>query len=313
MNTYGRKMAKFGEEWFPMGTFKHQKTPGMYIHDTLKRNLDLWLKNVDEDWDFVLVISAGGMVRHGKSVLAIQVACYWHYMLWKLYGKEVPFTIEDNIVFNGNELIKKGNHLGEKYKSGCLIFDEAGADLEGVKVMKKTTQAVKDYLRECGQYNLLTILVLPEFFDLPKSIALSRTDALIDCYTTVGKDDKWERGHFNFFSRTKKKKLYLLGKKELNYKAANEDFHGDWEHVYPIDEAEYRKAKAVALKTRAETSAKESRMGAYLKGALKLLVVKGLTYAEIAREIAASQHMTTSHHYITRLMNNEEEFDEDNE
>ena len=164
------------------------------MHDTLKTNLDVLLKNVTKDWDFVIVISGSGRVRMGKSLLGIQIACYWTYQLERIHGIKVPFTIKDNIVFHGNRLIKQGNKLGTTHKHSVLIFDEAGADLEGVKAMKRTTQNVKDYLRECGQYNMLTILVLPEFFDLPKGIALSRSDFLLNCFTSMNDSDLIERG-----------------------------------------------------------------------------------------------------------------------
>jgi hypothetical protein len=83
--------------------------------------------------------------------------------------------------------------------------------------MKQTTQAVRDYLRECGQYNMLNILVLPEFFDLPKGIALSRSIAMINVYWLPDKDGNFQRGFFKFYNKPDKKKLYLLGKKDLDY------------------------------------------------------------------------------------------------
>jgi hypothetical protein len=305
-------MAKVCPSWFPKGYYKGQKDDGFYMHKNLKENLDLWIKNAPNDWDFVLIISGGGTVRVGKSVLAQQIAAYWHYQIEAVHGFKVPFSIEDNIVFHGSELIKKGNRLGEKYKYGCLIFDEAGADLEGIKVMKRTTQAVKDYLRECGQYNMLTILVLPEFFDLPKGIAISRSDALIDCYVTTGDDDLWERGKFSYFSRPTKKKLYRLGKKELNYLATTPDFRGDWDNLHTVDEEKYREMKKKALKTREVMSRKESTMQTYLKGALRILnEEKDLSYREIARLIGEKMKSTANHMYIGRLLSNENPEDED--
>lgn len=304
-------MAKVCKELFPIGSYKGQKSPGFYMHDTLKDNLDVLLKNVHKDWDFVIVISGGGRVRVGKSVLALQIGMYWTHQLKELYGIKAPFNVKENVVFYGNQLIKRGNKLGTTYQHSVLIFDEAGADLEGVKVMKRTTQLVKDYLRECGQYNMLTILVLPEFFDLPRGIALSRSDFLLNCFTSVNEKDEIERGFFNFYSRPNKKHLYLRGKKDLNYAAYPDDFHGDWDDVYPIDEIEYRTAKMKALRQREILSAKEERRLNYLRGAFKILIEMGLTQREIAEKIRKYTGMVTSHRYIGRLLGGEKEEEEE--
>lgn len=282
------------------------------MEDNLKQTIDLWIKNVENDWDFVIIISGQGTVRVGKSVLAQQIACYWCYAIEKAYGIVPPFTIEDNIVFHGHELIKKGNKLGEATKYGALIFDEAGADLEGVKAMKKTTQNVKDFFRECGQYNMLNILCLPEFFDLPKGIATNRSNCLIDCYVTVNDDDMWERGKFNFFSAPSKKKLYRIGKKELNYAAVKCDFYGTWDNVYTIDEKEYKAAKVTALKTREVVNAREDKRINYLKGAVMTLMEDfELTMAEIARRISEKKKFSANKMYLSRLMSGEKDPEED--
>lgn len=228
------------------------ESDGFYMDDLLKANIDALLKNADkkDDWDFVILITGGGMVRQGKSLLALQISIYWISELKRLYDVNVPFSIKNNICFKGTELIQKGNYLGKNFPQSVLLFDEAGADLESTKVLRSSTQAVKDFFRECGQYNLLTILVIPEFFDLPKGIALSRSDLLIDVYSNPNKDGKFERGFANFYSRPNKKYLYLNGKKELNYRAWKYDFHFRFYKFYPINEDEYRKAKMIALQTR---------------------------------------------------------------
>lgn len=219
----------------------------------LKEIIDGWVKNVVNDWDFVLIISGGGQVRVGKSVLAMQIAYYWKDRMKKVHNIDVPFNVKENIVFHGTELIKKGNFLGTTYKYSPLIFDEAGADLEGLKVMRNTTQAVKDFLRECGQYNLFTILVIPEYFDLPIGIALTRSDALLDVFTITDKDGMFVRGYFNSYNREGKKWLYLNGKKTRDYSCQKQDYWGRYYNNYTIDEGEYKMAKVEALKTREKT------------------------------------------------------------
>ncbi len=236
-------------DWFP--NEKNSNKAGFYMDDILKANLDALLRNAHkkDDWDFCIAITGGGRVRVGKSVLALQISIYWVYELERLYGLNIPFSIKENIIFTGSKLIKQGNYLGTKYPQSVLMFDEAGADLQSTKVLRSSTQQVKDFMRECGQYNFLIVLVMPEFFDLPKGIALSRCDFLINCYVSA-KTGKFQRGFFNFYSRSNKKKLYLYGKKELNYKAYKYNFHGRFYNFYPIDEQEYRKSKIEALKER---------------------------------------------------------------
>src|SRR3990172_7192942 len=161
-------------DWFPKGSFPYQKEDGFRMHNLLKAQLDILLKNIINDWDFTIIIAGGGEVRVGKSVLAMQIACYWAYEVERLYHKKILFNLNDNFVFDGDKLIESGNKLGKDFPYSPLIFDEAGADLEGRKIMLASTSSVLDYFRECGQYNLLNILVMPEYFDLPKGIAITR-------------------------------------------------------------------------------------------------------------------------------------------
>lgn len=240
-------MTRVCEEWFPVGSYLQQKLPGFHMNELLKQQLDILLRNIIYDWDFTIVISGSGEVRVGKSVLAMQIGCYWTYQLWKMHNIVVPFDVDHNFIFLWQDLISKGHELGNKFKFTANIYDEAGESLESVKVLTPETRAVMDYLRECGQYNFLNILVLPEYFRLPAPVAITRSKFLIDVGYTTTEEGLFRRGMFKFYGPAKKKKLYIYGKKELNYKAVACDFIGDFDNVYTVDEKKYKEMKNKAF------------------------------------------------------------------
>lgn len=256
-------------DWFPKGSYSN-KFDGFPINRLLKQQLDYLIKNVTDDWDFTMLICGEGEVRIGKSTLAQQISTYWTWSLIKLLKIKLPHSVKENMVFIGSELIKQGNKLGQHHRYSALIFDEAGADLEGIKAMKQTTQAVRDYLRECGQYNMLNILVLPEFFDLPKGIAISRSIAMINVYWLPDKEGLFQRGYFKFYNRPDKKMLYLKGKKDLNYNAYDETFYGTFPRFYTYDEKEYKSVKIQALKNREQLNTTERRQMEVLYACFKI-------------------------------------------
>ncbi len=253
---------QYSIEYFNKQLEKHNKSeiklrtrrkPGFYLHDNLKTQIDYYIKNINRDWDFTIIVCGEGEVRVGKSFLACQIGAYWTNEVNRLYRKnkpKIPFNLEENFVFDGKKLIEKGNKLGIAHPYSVLIFDEAGADLEGTKAMLATTREVKDYLRECGQYNMLTILVLPEYFDLPKGIAISRAACLINVYYFADEDGYFQRGFFKYYNRPAKKRLYLKGKKNLDYEAARYNFYGSFDNVFPLDLEKYKRLKREALKKR---------------------------------------------------------------
>ena len=250
-------MARVCIDWFPMGSYPRQREPGLYMDDRLKAAIDILLINIVRDWFFTILISGGGKVRVGKSVLGMQIACYWSYEMEKRNGIKVPWDLKQNLVFHASTLIEQGMALP---KYSALVYDEAGEALESVKVLKTVTKKVNDFLREAGQLNLLSILILPEYFDLPKGIALTRSQILIDVdYTIDGKTGIFQRGKFKFYSEKNKKLLYLKGKKELNYKAHKSDwqFPGEFYNVYTVDEKVYRKMKQEALASRKDMDVDE--------------------------------------------------------
>lgn len=258
------------QEWFPRKN--KPEWSGFLMDIKLKQQIDIAVKNVINDWDFTILITGGGEVRVGKSVLALQIMCYWTYQIEKVHGIQVPFSIKENLVFQWEHLIEKGNNLGQKSKYCALCYDEAGETMEGTKTMSKELKAVRDYLRECGQYNFLNILVLPEFFDLPKGIAVTRSIFLIDVFYTANDEGIFQRGFFKFYSRRNKKKLYLKGKRELDYNAHKFNFQGEFRDFYPINEEEYRESKREALRER--ESGKADRTKILLQIAWDLLIKK---------------------------------------
>lgn len=243
-------MVRVCTNWFPKGTYKGQKQDGFYMDDNLFNQILILAKNIKNDWDFTIIITGQGEVRVGKSLLEIQIMACWAWLMEKLHNIKVPFSIKENLVFNWDKLIDQGHKLFKISKYCPLGYDEAGETMEGVKTQSKELRAVRDYLRECGQYNFLNILVMPEFFDLPKGIALTRSVFLLDVYYNANEEGVFQRGYFKFYSRRNKKNLYLRGKKELNYNAYHCNFQGRFYKFYPIDEQEYRALKIEALRNR---------------------------------------------------------------
>ncbi|HUW43370.1 MAG TPA: hypothetical protein VMV95_00185 [Bacillota bacterium] len=304
-------MVRVCEDTIPLEFVRKQKPkakyPGFDLHPVLKEQIDIYLKNVNKDWDFVIIICGEGETRVGKSFFASQIGKYWTDQIKKLYGKEVPFDLKTNFVFKGEELIKRGNFLGVTYPFSCLIFDEAGADLEGIKAMRRTTQNAKDYLRECGQYNMLTVLVLPEFFDLPKGIALNRSHCMINVYWMGDEEGYMNRGYFKYYSRPNKKQVYIRGKKNLDYNVWGYDFYGSFDNLFTMDLEEYKQLKKKALKKREVESAKVIRWKEWLRACLVLLTkTYGNSHRELADKIKDVGKISINYTWIGKLIGREE-------
>lgn len=246
-------MARVCEKWYPLGSYIRQKYEGFYLDDNLKYQLDVLIKNIRKDWDFTIIVSARGRVRIGKSVMAQQIGAYITYKVKELYGENSVWNIKHNIVFDGDKLIEKGHYLGKNHKYSVLIYDEAGADLLTTKVLTSKTKLVIDYFRECGQYNLFNILVLPDFFDLPVGLAVGRSKLLIDVYHSIDKQDYFNRGYYRVYSEKRKKRLYLVGRKYREYNVVKCNFDGRFQNVYTLPEKDYREAKTNALLARKDT------------------------------------------------------------
>lgn len=212
----------------------------------LAKNLDILVNKISKDFDFMIIVSGSGTVRIGKSVFAMQIGSYLAKNVAENYNKKYLFDINHNFAFRGDDLIKKANWLHENYGfGGVLVYDEAGADLHTQKIYTPLMRTLMDFFRECGQMNLFLILVIPDFFDLPKGIAISRSIGVAN----VRFKEDLKRGAFSFFNFKQKKDLYIKGKKFCNYRASKPSFFGEFWNKYPVDEVAYRELKANALKT----------------------------------------------------------------
>jgi hypothetical protein len=259
--------------------------------------LDTACYNMDNDWDFVFCISGDGMVRVGKSCIAQQAGYY------VAYKKGTPFTV-NNVVFSGAELIKTAHSLPA---NSVIIYDEARGELDSKKTMESITKTLLDFFAECGMYNHFIILVLPDFFEMSKSIAISRSDGLINVFRTAEKAKdkegntvlKYKRGFFEFYNRHAKKKLFIHGKKNNNeYNSKFKNFHGEFREFWVLDRAEYgAKKRAFLQRDRQKTKSKDLE-----KFIIALRALTQVCSQREAAELLTAKGMKISHARINQLL-----------
>jgi hypothetical protein len=202
------------------------------MHELLTKNLDLIIENQNNDWDFKELISGDGMTRTGKSTIGFQCGQYQDENFAKNW--------KDQVIFDGNKLTETAYRVG---KGKVLVYDEAREGLDSKKQMERYTKNLLDFFSQCGNLNHIIIIVLPEFFDLPKSIAITQSIFLINCYAKNG----FDRGYFDFFNRKDKKFLYVKGQKFLDYKAQSPSFKGTFTKFIPFPREEYESLKNKTL------------------------------------------------------------------
>jgi hypothetical protein len=202
------------------------------IHQLYKENVDLLIKANKNDIDFKILISGNGMTRTGKTTLAVQTGTY--------IDPNYPHNWRNQTCFAGDRLIEMGNKLK---KGQVLIYDEARETLNTATQLSKYCQSLLNFFSQCGSKNLYIIIVLPEFFELPKSITINQSIFLVNCMFKDG----FTRGFADFFNYRQKKYLYIAGKKWFDYQAVKPNFQMTFTKFFPLDVQEYEKLKLSEL------------------------------------------------------------------
>lgn len=225
-----------------------------YLDGYLKENLDTAKNVIKSDWDMVFIVD--GQEGAGKSVLAMQCGYYCDSTLNL-----------DRIVFTPYEF-RQAIITAKKYQT--VIYDEAYTGLSARATMSMINRTLVSMLAEIRQKNLFVFVVMPTFFDLDKYVALWRSRALLNVYT----GDNFQRGFFKFFNKTKKKDLYINGKKFYNYNKPESNFIGRFTNFYPVDIEVYKKKKKNSLiereKKREETQVRMEMQNAIFERMMSL-------------------------------------------
>lgn len=248
---------------YPIGSFPNQETPGFYMDETLGSNLSILADRIRDDMMFVFLCTGHGRVRVGKSKIAMQVGRFLTSEVNRIHKLNNEFSLEKNMVWQGEDLIEKALKL-EKYST--IILDE-GDDLVD-NYWSSLSKKLRTFFRKCGQLNLFIILILPDFFELPRSYAITRSDFLID----VKFFDDFRRGMFSFYNFKKKRQLYVQGKKFGDYDCVAPDFGGRFTGADVLDDAKYREMKRADLLKGEEQKSKPEKLNSLIEPLIRLAV-----------------------------------------
>jgi hypothetical protein len=131
-------------------------------------------------------------------------------------------------------------------KREVVVFDEGHRGFGSVSVLSEINKILTDLMMEMRQKNLCVIIIMPTFFMLNKYVALFRASGLFHIYERKG-----NRGFWVYYNKKNKLKLYLKGKKDLNYNCMPYPrFRGRFYNQWVINETEYRKKKETAFEKR---------------------------------------------------------------
>lgn len=223
-------MVKVCEDLIETVTSKGKVKKGFYMDGFLKENLDYELKRIGKNWDAILLYD--GEEGSAKTTLACANAFYLSH------EKGLQFGI-DSIVFSQKDFMSIVDKA-EPFTN--IVWDEfvlSGLNLEALNTMQITLIKKMTIIRK---KRLVIHLIIPYMFMLSKYFAI-RTRCLIHVYSP----DNLTRGFFSYFSKPKKKKLYIDGKKYWEYNVKG-DFNGGFTNTFGLffDENEYNKKKDIA-------------------------------------------------------------------
>jgi len=217
---------------YPKGTWKGQKSDGKPMDNWLYQNLELLADKISKDMTFLGIIYSSTLeVGTGKSVLATQIGEAWTEIVNKKYNLKIKYDI-DNIVWRPKELIEKAFKVP---KYSYILLDE----WEDSTYWSELGTTLRKFFRKCRQLNLFIMCIIPNWFQLPLSYAISRSVFAIDVKFT----NTLDRGNYSFYNFPAKRALYVIGKRNHNYWAARPTFNGKFCDGYGVDEVEYRKRK----------------------------------------------------------------------
>ena len=225
-------MAKVLVDDYPKGSFKHQKTDGVYMDGYLQANLDHVKHQVTKkDYDGFIIIT--GREGFGKSTLAIQIGNYL----------DPNFSI-NNVVFTAQQF-QEATESAKRFS--CIVFDETMGYLGSRGATSKFNRMLIKIMSEMRSKNLFIILCIPNFFELDKYPAIHRSTGLIHVR---------KRAHFGSYDYRKKKDLYLKGKKFYEYNVSP-NFTGVFGKHFPIDKVAYEHKKQDAINHYQKTEIKD--------------------------------------------------------
>jgi len=196
----------------------------------------IWLKK--KGYDSPIIID--GKRRTGKSTL----------------GKVILYLIDPNIsIKNFVAGVEDSLEAVESASDDSgLLFDESSLNFASKDSMKKAQNQLLKIIDVCGQKRLTLIFILPTFFELNRTIAITHSLFLLHVYT----DEKLNRGRFGYFGTKAKKKLYILGKKNFgSYAQPEADWTGTFRNFELPFEDEYLKLKKESLRQAINPQKKE--------------------------------------------------------
>jgi len=217
---------------YPKGTIPNQQTDGRYVDETLYKNIEILAKNIVRDMTYLtFIFSSTFEVGTGKSVFVSQLGEIYTELVNTIHKKNLNFDM-NNCVFKPSDLIARSFKLP---KYSAIILDE----WTDAHYWSELGMSLRQFFRKCRQLNLCIFCIIPNFFQLPISYAISRSVAAID----VSFQGEFERGFFAFYNFKQKKNLYIKGKKFHDYDVVKPNFIGRFTDGYGFDEQEYRQAK----------------------------------------------------------------------
>lgn len=217
---------------YPLGSIPKQQTDGRYINETLSENIKLLAKNIKKDMTYLGIITSSTLeVGTGKSVFAQQISEAYLEYVRQFHDIDNRLTM-NNLVFRPQDIIERSFEVP---RYSVIICDE----WEDSHYWSELGTTLRQFFRKCRQLNLFIIVIIPNFFQLPMSYAISRSVFLVDVRFT----GEFDRGYFSFYNFKKKKNLYIRGKKTQDYDSIKPNFTGRFVDGYVVDREQYLKEK----------------------------------------------------------------------